>query len=90
VVQLYLTPPRFEGGPRLALRAFERLQLRAGERRELRFELGPRELSFVDRDGQRLVMPGDYRLAVGGGQPGTGAPGASAAFTITRAQALPR
>ncbi|WP_457417716.1 glycoside hydrolase family 3 C-terminal domain-containing protein [Roseateles sp. P5_E7] len=90
VAQLYLTPPRFEGGPRLALRGFQRLHLKAGERREVSYTLGARELSFVDRDGVRQVMPGGYRVSVGGGQPDTGAPSESAPFSLARQVSLPR
>ena len=61
-----------------------------GERREVRWQLDARDLSFVDRDGVRQVMPGSYRVSVGGGQPGTGAPGESAAFTLARPVLLPR
>ncbi len=90
VAQLYLTPPSFEGAPRLALRAFERLHLKAGELREVSFTLNTRDLSFVPRDGVRQVMPGSYRLSVGGGQPGSGLPAESASFSLTRKQLLPR
>lgn len=90
VAQLYLTPPAFEGAPRLALRGVQRVHLRAGERREIRFRLDARDLSFVDRDGVRQVMPGAYRLHVGGGQPNTGAAGAQATFSLTTPATLPR
>ncbi len=90
VAQLYLTPPRFEGGPRLALRGFQRLHLKAGERREVSWRLNARDLSFVDHDGLRQVMPGSYGLSVGGGQPGTGVPVQSTSFSLTRRQQLPR
>jgi beta-glucosidase len=90
VAQLYLTPPSFEGGPLLALRGFQRLRLLAGERREVSWRLGARDLSFVDRDGVRQVMPGSYRVSVGGGQPGTAAPVESAAFSLASRVALPR
>jgi beta-glucosidase len=72
VAQLYLTPPAFDGAPRLALRGFQRLSLKAGERRQVSFRLAPRDLSFVTRDGIRQLTPGQYRLTVGSGQPGTG------------------
>lgn len=90
VAQLYLTPPTFEGSPQLALRGFQRLHLKAGERREISYRLSARDLSFVDRDGVRQVMPGGYRLSVGGGQPGTGAPAQAATFTLPRQVLLPR
>jgi beta-glucosidase len=90
VAQLYLTPPHFEGGPRLALRGFRRLHLKAGERRELSYRLNARDLSFVDHDGVRQVMPGSYRLSVGGGQPGVGAGSESVTFSLARQVPLPR
>jgi beta-glucosidase len=71
VSQIYLTPPAFEGAPRVALRGFQRVTLKAGETRQIAFDLSPRDLSFVDRDGNRQVMTGDYTLTVGSGQPGT-------------------
>jgi beta-glucosidase len=90
VAQLYLLPPRFEGGPRLALRGFQRLHLKAGERRELSYRLDARDLSFVDRDGLRQLMPGSYWLSVGGGQPDTGAPFVTAEFSLAHQVPLPR
>ncbi|XHS76305.1 glycoside hydrolase family 3 C-terminal domain-containing protein [Burkholderiaceae bacterium UC74_6] len=90
VAQLYISPFRFEGGPRLALRGVQRVHLKAGERREVSFRLNARDLSFVDRDGVRQIMPGSYRLSVGGGQPGTGAPSESVSFTWARQVLLPR
>ncbi|WP_200956098.1 glycoside hydrolase family 3 C-terminal domain-containing protein [Pelomonas sp. Root1444] len=90
VAQLYLTPPRFEGAPKLALRGFQRLHLKAGERREVSWRLDARDLSFVDRDGVRQVMPGSYRVSVGGGQPDTGAPAESTTFSLARPLTLPR
>jgi beta-glucosidase len=87
VAELYLTPPAFEGAPRLALRGFQRFALAAGESRTVSFELSPRDLSFVTRDGDRQVIAGSYQVSVGSGQPGTGVPGQTASFAT--AAALP-
>ncbi|WP_078031596.1 glycoside hydrolase family 3 C-terminal domain-containing protein [Massilia sp. KIM] len=84
IAQLYLTPPRFEGAPRLALRGFQRVSLKAGERRQLSFRLSPRDLSFVSQDGVRQLMPGQYQISVGSGQPGTGVAGQRSTLTLTR------
>jgi beta-glucosidase len=35
-------------------------------------------------------VPGNYRLFIGGGQPGTEAPGSDASFVIEGEAALPR
>ena len=74
VVQAYLVFPRLPGAPHLALRGFQRVHLNAGEGRTVRFTLAERDLSHVDEAGTRVVAAGSYRLSVGGGQPGTGAP----------------
>ena len=84
VAQLYLDPPQFEGAPRLALRGFQRLELRPGEQRTITFQLAPRDLSFVTRDGLRQIFAGEHRLSIGSGQPGSGVPVQSGAFTTTQ------
>jgi beta-glucosidase len=89
VAQLYLQPPEFEGAPRLALRGFQRFTLEPGERRMLSFQLSPRDLSFVTRDGLRQIFAGEYRVTVGSGQPGTGVPAQSAVFTSPQQMPLP-
>ncbi len=90
VSELYLTPPAFDGAPRLALRGLQRLALKPGESRAIRFDLSPRDLSFVDRDGNRKVMSGAYTLSVGSGQPADGVPSQSAPFAVKSEIALPR
>jgi beta-glucosidase len=89
VAQLYLDFPEDPGAPRLALRGFQRVSLKPGEARQLRFALAPRDLSAVTVEGQHRVLAGRYRVTVGGGQPGTGAPSASADFTIEEPVDLP-
>jgi beta-glucosidase len=90
VVQAYLVFPKLPGAPRHALRGFARVHVKAGESRTVHFSLGERDLSHVDEAGTRAVAAGAYRLSVGGGQPGTGAPTAEAAFSITGRKDLPR
>ena len=83
VAELYLTPPAFAGAPRLALRGLQRLSLKPGESRKVTFDLSPRDLSFVDRDGHRRVMAGTYQVSVGSGQPGDGMATVSAPVVVT-------
>ncbi|PPT93110.1 beta-glucosidase [Xanthomonas theicola] len=90
VVQVYLQYPPRPQSPLRSLVGFQRVTLQPGESRELTFELAPRQLSDVDRAGQRAVQPGDYRVFVGGGQPGTDAPGGEAAFSIQGTAPIPR
>jgi beta-glucosidase len=44
---------------------FERLTLRPGERRTVRFEIGPAALGLYDRGMRRVVEPGRFELLVG-------------------------
>ena len=89
VAELYLQPPSFEGAPRLALRGFQRLALDPGASRTISFDLSPRDISFVTRDGVRQVMAGSYTVSVGSGQPGLGAPGQDAQFQTAASSRLP-
>ncbi len=89
VVEAYLIPPDAgkQGGftdPVLQrmLVGFHRLSLKPGERASASFAIEPRLMSSVDSSGRRRLLPGAYRLWIGGGQPGD-APGAWTGFTIT-------
>jgi beta-glucosidase len=90
VAELYITPPGFPGAPRIALRGFTRLALKPGETKTVTFDLSPRDLSFVTADGTRELVPGQYRISVGSGQPDTGAAIQSAGYAVTSATTLPR
>ncbi len=89
VVQLYITFPKLAGAPLRALRGFSRLNLKAGEQKHVKLTLGPRDLSYVNEGGDRLVAAGDYVITAGGGQPGTGAPHAETHLMIQGEQKLP-
>ncbi len=90
VAQLYITPPAFKGAPRTALRGFQRVSLKPGEQRTLRFDLSPRDLSFVTEEGDRQLIPGQYRVTVGSGQPASGATGVDGGYAIQKVVALPK
>jgi beta-glucosidase len=71
VVQLYVTDVEASGPvPLRALKGFQRVSLRPGEKRVVRFTLDDRALSLIGKDGQRVVEPGRFTVAVGGKQPG--------------------
>jgi beta-glucosidase len=82
VVEVYLTFPKLRGAPGRALAGFTRVHVAKGEIRHVSISLNPRDLSMVNEAGVRLTAPGQYRVSVGGGQPGTGAPGMDAPFVI--------
>src|SRR5579872_3112507 len=89
VVELYITFPKVAGAPLRALRGFTRVHLGAGEQKHVKLALGPRDLSYVNEAGDRLVGAGDYVITVGGGQPGTTAAHADTHLAIQGEQKLP-
>ena len=89
VVELYITFPKVAGAPLRALRGFTRVHLGAGEQKHVKLTLGPRDLSYVNEAGDRLVGAGDYVITVGGGQPGTTAAHADSHLAIQGEQKLP-
>jgi beta-glucosidase len=89
VVELYVTFPKLAGASLRALRGFKRVHFKAGQQQHVTLSLSPRDLSYVNEAGDRLVAAGDYIITVGGGQPGTQAPHADAHLTITGEQKLP-
>ena len=89
VLELYLNFPNVAGAPRVALRGFTRVHVDAGELRHVKLSMAPRDLSYVNESGDRLVAAGDYVITVGGGQPGTGAAHAETHLSIQGEQKLP-
>jgi beta-glucosidase len=51
--------------PTKELRGFERVALKRGETKTVRFQVGPSELQFYDRQMKRTVEPGTFKIMVG-------------------------
>ena len=71
VVQLYVTDA--EGSVRVPVRSLagvERVRLKPGEKRLVSFTVEPRQLAVIRDDGRSFVEPGEFRISVGGKQPG--------------------
>jgi len=67
VVQLYIHDEVSSvTRPVKELLGFQRVSLAAGETRTVEFTLGPEDLSFLNRDMQRVVEPGVFEIMVGG------------------------
>jgi beta-glucosidase len=47
------------------LKGFRKVTLQPGEKQAVRFQLTPEELSFLDRNLERVVEPGTFRVMVG-------------------------
>lgn len=86
VAELYLNSAGAQGNP--ALRGLTRLHLAPGESREVSFKLTPRDLSTVDKQGRRAVLPGKYTVMVGGAQPAA-AEHTTASFEMTGSAVMP-
>lgn len=89
VAELYLSFPNVPGAPTRALRGFTRVHLAPGQAKRVDFKLDPRDLSCVNEAGDHMVVAGTYRIHVGGGQPGTGAPGVEDDFSVQGELKLP-
>jgi beta-glucosidase len=90
VVQLYVKTPSLTQNPVRSLKGFERIHLAPGEARTVTFRLAARDLAFADESGTMRVRPAQYRLWLGGGQPGAGSPGVAVGFRVAGEAVLPR
>jgi beta-glucosidase len=71
VVQVYVTD--LAASVRVPIRALagvERLHLKPGEQRVVKFTLEPRQLAVITDDGRTVVEPGEFKVTIGGKQPG--------------------
>jgi len=71
VVQLYVSNPDSSiPAPIRSLQGFDRVHIKSGEKKTVRFTLKPEQFAVVDEEGKFMVVPGKVELSVGGGQPG--------------------
>ncbi len=71
VVQLYVTDVEASTRtPIAALKGFQRVALKPGQKKAVRFTITPEMMSLVDEDGQSVLEPGEFRITVGGCSPG--------------------
>ncbi|MEP7109158.1 MAG: glycoside hydrolase family 3 C-terminal domain-containing protein [Ferruginibacter sp.] len=71
VIQLYVANQvKNIHAPVKALKGFKRIYLKAGESRQVQFQLVSQDLSVVDNKGTLKQFKGNVSISVGGGQPG--------------------
>jgi beta-glucosidase len=71
VVQVYVTDVAASVRvPIRSLAGVERVHLQPGERRVVSFKIDPRQLAVITNDGRMVVEPGEFRVTIGGKQPG--------------------
>ncbi len=90
VAELYLNVPNSDSAPIRALKGFQRVSLAPGASAKVAFTLNARDLSSVGADGTRTVVPGEYRVSVGGSQPSAKTPGIAGGFAIQGTEKLPK
>jgi len=95
VVQVYVTHRGVTGTAVRALAGFKRVHLEPGSTQRVRITILNRQLSLVDENGIRKMVPGELQIWMGGGQPVTreGLPetaGVSGTLTINGEAILPK
>ncbi|MBD0404336.1 glycoside hydrolase family 3 C-terminal domain-containing protein [Flammeovirga sp. EKP202] len=71
VVQLYISPSDTTGGlPLQSLKAFERVVLKKGEKKNLKFTLNSESLKIINTEGEKVWRKGKYKITVGNASPG--------------------
>jgi len=89
VVQAYLKTPQTDG-PIHSLAGFQRINIPAGQSRDVTITIDPRALSSVDGQGIRAILPGRYTLTLAGAQPQEAQSKSETTFTVTGTQTLPK
>jgi len=69
VAELYLAHWNTNKAPIRALKGFERVFLKAGESKMVKFELSAQDLALIDYKGHMINPAGKLKISVGGSQP---------------------
>jgi beta-glucosidase len=90
VVELYLTQPKVSETPLRVLAGFKRVHLNANESTHVNLTIDPRSVAQVDEKGNRVIVPGEYTVSVGGSQPGETESVQTGKLTVTGQVTLPK
>jgi beta-glucosidase len=90
VVEVYLTQPKAALTANRTLAGFTRIHLEASQTTHVALQLDPRVLSQVNEKGERIILPGDYTVSVGGSQPDSPNDHISGSFSVTGQVGLAR
>jgi beta-glucosidase len=90
VVELYLAQPRAFETPLRLLAGFKRVHLGPGESAHVSLTIDPRSLGQVDEKGNRVIVPGEYTVSLGGAQPQQATSIQAGRFNITGKAELPK
>ncbi len=70
VVQVYASSKSKGDAPIRSLVGFQRVRIGAGDTREVELTLRPDAFVSYDETGNKVFIPGEYEVSIGGGQPG--------------------
>jgi beta-glucosidase len=90
VVELYLAQPRGLETPLRVLAGFKRMPLAPGQSAHVSLTIDPRSLGQVDQIGNRVIVPGQYTVSLGGAQPQDAASVQTGKFNVTGTAELPK
>jgi beta-glucosidase len=90
VVELYLTQPKAFETPLRTLAGFKRVHLGPGESAHVSLTIDPRSLGQVDAKGNRVIVPGEYIVSLGGAQPQEAASVQAGTFSVSDKAELPK
>jgi len=90
VVELYLTQPKAFETPLRELAGFKRIHLDADESAHVSLTVDPRSIGQVDARGNRVIMPGEYTVSLGGAQPQEAASVETGKFNVSGKVELPK
>jgi len=90
VVELYLTQPPGVEIPLRVLVGFKRVHLAPGQSAHVSLTIDPRSLGQVDQKGNRVIVPGEYSVSLGGAQPQDAASVLTGKFNVTGTAELPK
>jgi len=70
VIQIYLSAEgaRFDT-PIFDLRSFTKVNIKAGETKNIKFKLSPRDLSLINNNGERVILPINFKIYAYGSCP---------------------
>ena len=70
IVQLYISANNKDvDSPLFSLKAVRRISLKAGETKELKFDISPEMLSLINENGAKEQHKGSFEIFVGGSLP---------------------
>jgi beta-glucosidase len=90
VVELYLTQPPGAEIPLRVLAGFKRVHLAPGQSAHVSLTIDPLSLGQVDQKGNRVLVPGEYSVSLGGAQPQDAAWVLTGKFNVTGTAELPK